>query len=189
MRRGGSPERGSASSRAVEPKRITHKAVLMQLSGRLRVPLAGFALCSTALLISACGGSSNSDNKKVPSTAVAVVGTETVPKTKLDTLLAQVCVQYKAAKKACPKPGTAARKQLQQSFVAQLVQQAEFDVAGKQLKVAVKQKDVDAKWKKVLSDNHTSEANVLDNIRDGLLRQAIYTKLTKNITVPDSAVK
>ena len=119
------------------------------------------------------------------------------------TLLAQVCVQYKAAKKACPKPGTAARKQLQQSFVAQLVQQAEFDVAGKQLKVAVKQKDVDAslqklelqyakgadgkvddaKWKKVLSDNHTSEANVLDNIRDGLLRQAIYVKLTKNITV------
>ena len=39
------------------------------------------------------------------------------------------------------------------------------------------------------SDNHTSEANVLDNIRDGLLRQAIYAKLTKNITVPDSAIK
>jgi foldase protein PrsA len=181
----------------------------MHLSARLRVPLAGFALCSIALLISACGGSSNSAKKDVPETAVAVVGSETVPKTKLDSLLAQVCVQYKAAKKACPKPGTAARKQLQQSFVAQLVQQAEFDVAGKQLKVAVKQKDVDsslqklelqyakgadgkvdaAKWKKVLSDNHTSEANVLDNIRDGLLRQAIYVKLTKNITVTDAAVQ
>jgi foldase protein PrsA len=181
----------------------------MHLSARLRVPLAGFALCSTALLISACGGSSGSDSKKVPTTAVAVVGTETVAKTKLDTLLAQVCVQYKAAKKTCPKPGTAALKQLQQSFVAQLVQQAEFDVAGKQLKVAVKQKDVDsslqklelqyakgtngkvdpAKWKKVLTDNHTTEANVLDNIKDGLLRQAIYVKLTKNVTVDDAAVK
>ena len=181
----------------------------MHPSARFRVPLAGVALCSVALLISACGGSSNSDDSKVPTTAVAVVGTETVPRAKLDDLLAQVCVQYKAAKKACPKPGTAARKQLQQSFVAQLVQQAEFDVAGKQLKVAVKQKDVDsslqklelqyakgadgkvddAKWKKVLSDNHTSEANVLDNIRDGLLRQAIYAKLTKSITVPDSAIK
>jgi foldase protein PrsA len=181
----------------------------MHLSARLRVPLAGVALCSTALLISACGGSSNSGNKKdVPETAVAVVGTETVPKSKLDNLLTQVCVQYKAAKKACPKPGSAARKQLQQSFVAQLVQQAEFDVAGKQLKVAVKQKDVDsslqklelqyakgadgkvdaAKWKKVLSDNHTNEANVLGNIRDGLLRQAIFVNLTKNITVPDKAV-
>ena len=180
----------------------------MHLSGRLRVPLAGFALCSTALLISACGGSSNSDSDKLPTTAVAVVGTETVPKAKLDDLLAQVCVQYKAAKKACPKPGTAARKQLQQSFVAQLVQQAEFDVAGKQLKVAVKQKDIDsslqklelqyakgangkvddAKWKKVLTDNHTSEANVIDNIKDGLLRQAIYAKLTKNIAVSDAAI-
>jgi parvulin-like peptidyl-prolyl isomerase len=118
-------------------------------------------------------------------------------------------VQYKAAKKACPKPGTPERKQLQQSFVAQLVQQAEFDVAGRQLKVSVKQKDVDSslqklelqyakgtngkvsatKWKKVLTDNHTTEANVLDNIKDGLLRQAIYTKLTKNVTVPDSAVQ
>src|SRR5258705_12587113 len=103
MRRGGSPERGSSSSRAVEPKRITHKAVLMQLSARLRVPLAGFALCSTALLISACGGSSGSDNKKVPSNAVAVVSTETVPNTKLDTLLSPACVQYKTAKTACPK--------------------------------------------------------------------------------------
>src|SRR5947208_623555 len=77
----------------------------MHPSARLRVPLAGFALCSTALLISACGSSSGSDGKKVPTTAVAVVGTETVPKAKLDTLMTQVCVQYKAAKKACPKPG------------------------------------------------------------------------------------
>ena len=100
----------------------------MHPSARLRMPLVGVALCSVALLISACGGSSNSDDSKVPTTAVAVVGTETVPRAKLDDLLAQVCVQYKAAKKACPKPGTAARKQLQQSFVAQLVQQAEFDV-------------------------------------------------------------
>ena len=146
--------------------------------------------------------------RRSPTTAVAVVGTETVAEDKLDTLLSQVCVQYKAANKACPKPGTAERKQLVQSFVAQLVQQAEFDVAGKQLKVAIKQKDVDSslqklelqyakgkngkvdptKWKKVLTDNHTTETNVLDNIKDGLLRQAIYAKLTKSVTVPDSAV-
>jgi len=181
----------------------------MYPSARLRVPLAGFALCSVALLISACGGSSSSGSKKIPTTAVAVVGTETVPRAKLDTLLEQVCAQYKAAKKACPKPGSTARKQLQTSFVAQLVQQAEFDVAGKQLKVAVKQKDISsslqklelqyakgtngkvdpAKWKKVLADNHTSEANVLDNIRDGLLRQAIYVKLTQNVTVTDAAIQ
>jgi foldase protein PrsA len=179
----------------------------MHLSARLRAPLSGLALCSAALLISACGGSSGS-NSKIPTDAVAVVGAETVPKAKLNTLLAQVCVQYKAANKACPKPGTPERKTLMQGFVAQLVQQAEFDVAGKQLKVTVKQKDIDsslqklelqyakgtngkvdlAKWKKVLSDNHTSETNVLNNIKDGLLRQAIYVQLTKNAKIPDSAV-
>ena len=110
--------------------------------------------------------------------------------------MTQVCVQYKAAKKACPKPGSAERKQLQQSFVAQLVQQAEFDEAGKQLKVTVKQSEIDtnlqklelqyakgadgkvddAKWKKVLTDNHTSRPRVVENLRNGLLRQAIYVE-------------
>jgi foldase protein PrsA len=181
----------------------------MHLPVRLRVPLVGLTICSTALLVSACGGSSGSSDKEVPSTAVAVVGAETIAKAKLDTLMTQVCVQYKAAKKACPKPGTAERKQLQQSFVAQLVQQAEFDEAGKQLKVTVKQADVDknlqklelqyakgtdgkvddAKWKKVLADNHTSEATVLENLRNGLLRQAIYVNLTKNVAVSDKDVQ
>ena len=77
------------------------------------------------------------------------MGGQTVAKAKLDALLTQVCVQYKAAKKACPKPGSAERKQLQQSFVAQLVQQAEFDQAGKQLKVTVKQADLDSNLKKL----------------------------------------
>jgi foldase protein PrsA len=186
----------------------------MHLPVRLRVPLAGLAFCSAALLVSACGGSSSksatsSDATSVPASAVAVVGAETVPRTKLDTLMTNVCVQYKAAKKACPKPGSAERKQLQQSFVAQLVQQAEFDEAGKQLKVAVKEKDVtsnlqklkvqyakgtdgqvdDAKWKKVLADNHTTEATVVENLRNGLLRQAIYVDLTKGVKVTDRQIQ
>ena len=181
----------------------------MHLPVRLRVPLVGLTICSTALLVSACGGSSgSSDSKDVPTTAVAVVGGETVARSKLDTLMTQVCVQYKAAKKACPKPGSAESKQLQQSFVAQLVQQAEFDQAGKQLKVTVKQADLDsnlkklelqyakgadgnvdaAKWKKVLADNHTTEATVLENLHDSLLRQAIYVKLTSGVNVSDKEV-
>jgi foldase protein PrsA len=185
----------------------------MHLPVRLRVPLAGFALCSVALFISACGGSSSksdtTSSSSFPASAVAVIGGQTVPRTKLNTLMSQVCLQYKAAKKACPKPGTAARKQLQQTFVAQLVQQAEFDAAAKQLHVTVKEADVtsnllklklqyakgtngkvdDAKWTKVLSDNHTTQATVIQNLRDGLERSAIYTDLTKNVTVTDAQVK
>jgi foldase protein PrsA len=188
----------------------------MHLPVRLRVPLAGLALCATALLISACGGGSASDKSTssgktsttVPADAVAVVGGETVEKAKLNALLTAVCVQYKAANKACPKAGTAAGKQLRDTFVEQLVMQAEFDSAGKKLGVSVKQSAIDAnlkklqlqyaktngkvdlkKWTKVLSDNHTTQAAVLDNIRDGLLRQAIYVNLTKSVTVPDADVQ
>ncbi len=186
----------------------------MHLPARLRVPLAGLALCSAALLISACGGGSASDKSTsagttVPANAVAIVGAETVPKAKLNTLMAQVCVQYKAANKACPKPGSAESKQLRDNFVQQLVTQAEFDAAGKKLHVTVKQAAIDsnlkklqlqyakgangkvdlAKWTKVLSDNHTTQAAVVENIRDGLLRQAIYVNLTKSITVADADVQ
>ena len=59
----------------------------MHLPARLRVPLAGLALCSAALLISACGGSSRtSDHDSAAARArdaVAVVGGETVPRSKL----------------------------------------------------------------------------------------------------------
>lgn len=184
----------------------------MHLPVRLRVPLTGLALCSAALLISACGGSSASDDtsasKTVPADAVAIVGAETVLRSKLNELMTQVCVQYKAAKKKCPKAGTAERKSLAQSFVAQLVTQAEFDEAGKQLNVSVKQSEIDtnlnklklqyakgtsgkvddAKWKKVLADNNTTQAAVVENLRNGLLRQAIYVNLTKKVTVDDAAV-
>jgi parvulin-like peptidyl-prolyl isomerase len=183
---------------------------------RFRVPLAGIALCALALVISACGGSSASGKSDststssgaVPANAVAVVGSETVPRAKLTALLTQVCVQYKAAKKACPKPGTADYKQLQTSFIAQLVTQAEFDAAGKQLGVTVKQAEItknldklklqyakgtdgkvdEAKWQKVLKDNSTTQTAVVENLRNGLLRQAIYVNLTKTVTVPDAAV-
>jgi foldase protein PrsA len=185
------------------------------------VPLAGLALCSVALLISACGGGSGSDSSSsndstavsasttVPADAIAVIGGETVARSKLTSLLTQVCVQYKAAKKACPKPGSAARKQLQASFVTQLVQQAEFDAAAKQLKVTVKQAAItsnlqklklqyakgtdgkvdDAKWTKVLADNHTTQAAVVENLRNGLERSAIFANLTKATTVSDAEIK
>jgi parvulin-like peptidyl-prolyl isomerase len=192
----------------------------MHLPVRLRVPLAGLALCSAALLITACGGGSGSDassssdatagtSTTVPASAIAVIGGETVPRSKLNSLMTQVCVQYKAAKKACPKPGSAARKQLQASFVTQLVQQAEFDAAAKQLKVTVQPSAVtsnleklklqyakgsdgkvdDTKWKKVLADNHTTQATVVENLRNGLERSAIFANLTKTTTVSDAEVK
>ncbi len=87
--------------------------------------------------------------------------------------------------------------------------QAEFDEAGKQLDVSVKQSEItsnlqklklqyakgtdgkvdEVKWKKVLTDNNTTQAAVVENLRNGLLRQAIYVNLTKNVKVDDAAVQ
>jgi hypothetical protein len=189
----------------------------MHLPVRLRVPLAGLALLSAALLVSACGGSdaadkttaaATTDASKVPANAIALVGAETVSRAKLQDLMTQLCKQYKASKKACPKAGSKEFKEARQGFVAQLVQQAEFEAAAKKLNVSVKQKDATAalqklklqyakaadgtvdegKWKKVLADNNTTQAAVVGNLHDGLLRQAIYASLTKAVAVKDADI-
>src|SRR5664279_754048 len=99
MRRGGSPERGSDAAPAPLSPSDFSQGCPMHLPVRLRVPLAGFALCSVALLISACGGGSSSPStagsSSFPADAVAVLGGQTVPRTKLTTLMTQVCQQYK----------------------------------------------------------------------------------------------
>jgi foldase protein PrsA len=41
----------------------------------------------------------------------------------------------------------------------------------------------------VLADNHTTQATVLENLRNGLERSAIFTNLTKATTVSDADVK
>ena len=170
----------------------------MHLSARLRVPLAGFALCSTALLISACGGSSEfRQDKKVPTTAVAVVGTETVSEDEAGHAAGAGLRAVQGRQEGLPQAGhgraqavaaelrraaRAAGRVRRRRQAAQGRRQAE----GRRLqpaeaRVAVRQgrrmaRSTPTKWKKVLSDNHTTEANVLDNIKDGLLRQAIYVE-------------
>src|SRR6185312_8604094 len=110
MRRGGLTRTGEYAAPAPLSPSEFSQGCPMHLPVRLRVPLAGLAFCSAALLVSACGGSSSksstsSGTTSVPASAVAIVGAETVPRAELDRLMTQVCVQYKAAKKACPKPG------------------------------------------------------------------------------------
>ena len=200
MRRGGSPERGSDHApRAVEPKRF-----LTRLSHASARPSPRAARRPRALLHRAAHQRvrrqlrfrQRQGCRPPPSPSSAPRRSRRRSST---TLMAQVCVQYKAAKKACPKPGTAARKQLQQSFVAQLVQQAEFDEAGKQLKVAVKQADIDyepaearaavrqgrqrqGRRREVEEGPHGQPHERGHRRReppDGLLRQAIYVEADK----------
>ena len=171
------PNGGVLNSRAVEPKRIltrlSHASVCPspRAARRPRTLLHRAARSAPVAAAPRPPTARRSRRPRSPSSAP-----RRFRRRSWTRCMTQVCVQYKAAKKACPKPGTAERKQLQQSFVAQLVQQAEFDEAGKQLKVTVKQADVDsnlqklelqyakgtngkvdpAKWKKVLTDNHTT---------------------------------
>ncbi len=118
-------------------------------------------------------------------------------------------MQYKAAKKTCPKPGSAARKQLQSSFVTQLVQQAEFDAAAKKLNVTVKPADVTSNLLKLEAAVREGDERQgrRREVEEGARRQphdagdgrrepaqrtrasAIFVNLTKNVKVSDADVQ
>ena len=140
----------------------------------------------------------------MPANAVAVVGTETVPRAKLadaaDAGLRAVQGRQEGLPEARHGRAQAAPAELRRAAreaggvrrrgqAAQGHRQADRDQTNLQkLKLQYAKgtngKVDDAKWQKVLTDNSTTQATVVDNLRNGLLRQAIYVNLTKNVTVP-----
>src|SRR5690348_2922940 len=86
------------------------------------------ALIAVLVLVAAgCGGGS----AKVPSDAVAKVGSDTITKAQFNFLLDGAKRSYQARKTPFPKPGTSQYKQLEDQAVTYLVQQAELEQKAK----------------------------------------------------------
>jgi parvulin-like peptidyl-prolyl isomerase len=164
-------------------------------------------LAFVVLLTAACGGggsSSSSSSQNVPANDVAVVGGQAISRTSLDQLLAQAKRGYAAQKQKFPKAGTAAFKSLQDRMITSLVQRAEFEQRAKSLGVTVSDKQVDTKINDVkakqfggsepklvqaLKAQGATLSDYRDYIKQTLLSQAVYTKITKGVTVTDAEVK
>ena len=80
---------------------------------------------------------------------------------------------------SCSRPSSTSRASSSRSTVKQKDIDSSLQKLELQYAKGANGKVDDTKWKKVLTDNHTSEANVVDNIKDGLLRQAIYVEADK----------
>ncbi len=164
-----------------------------------RIVLA--VLIALAVLVAAaCGGS---DTQSVPENAVAVVDGTPVTKAELEGLLARAKATYKSQKRAFPKAGTAEYQSLQTQAVAFLVQRTEYDSRANELKLAVTDKEIDARIeqykkqafggsqakldKQLKSQGYTTETLRAD-VRAQLLSEKIYDAITKDAKVPDSEI-
>jgi len=156
-------------------------------------------LLAVVLVAAGCGGS-----KSVPSSAVAVVGNATITKTDFNNLLDGAKRTYKARKTAFPKPGTTQYKQLQDSAMQYLVQQAELEQKLKDFGLKpVSDADVDKKLEQIkkqyfggkqstyeaqLKAQGFTEEQLRQDIHANLLSEKLYNEVTKNTKVTDAEI-
>jgi parvulin-like peptidyl-prolyl isomerase len=163
---------------------------------RLSIVLLAAAL---GLALAGCGGGSGS----VPGDAVAVVDGTEISRADLDALVAQAKKSYEATKQEFPKQGTPEYQQIQQQYVAFLVQKAEFEQAADELGVKITDKDVDKartefvksrfdgdekKLADALEEQGLTEETFTDTLRVSVLSQKIFDAVTKDVKVSDADV-
>jgi parvulin-like peptidyl-prolyl isomerase len=163
---------------------------------RLSIVVLAAAL---GLALAGCGGGSGS----VPGDAVAVVDGTEISRADLDALVAQAKKSYEATKQEFPKQGTPEYQQIQQQYVAFLVQKAEFEQAAGELGVKITDKDVDKartefvksrfdgdekKLADALEEQGLTEETFTDTLRVSVLSQKIFDAVTKDVKVSDADV-
>ncbi len=169
-----------------------------------RLPL--LLLAPLALLAASCGGGGGSSGGggSLSKGDVAVVDGTHISRAQLDGLMAQAKCGYEARKAAFPKPGTDQYQTLQAQALQFLVRETEFTQQAPKVGASVSDKQVEARLKQIkktyfgndekkyranLKKSCTTDADYKNQLRAQLLSEAIYSKLTKRVTVSDADVR
>ena len=167
-----------------------------------RLVLFGFAALAIATLAAACGGSSSTAS--LGTNDVAVVGGQEISKDQFQQLMGRAKKSYTAQKRAFPKPGSAEYEQLKGQAVTFLVQQAEVEEQANSLGVDVTEKDVDkeiarykkqfyggsdARYEKAVKQQGLTDDQARQAIRQQLVSQKVFKKVTADVKVSDSDIK
>ena len=151
------------------------------------------------LLVAACGG-----DEDVPSSAVAVVAGNEIPRDQYDALWEQTKAGYKQQGRDVPKAGTPEFTTLKTNIVQYLVQRAQFEEKAKELDIVITDKQIDDELAKIKKDffqgsdakmqeqlkkqNITLDALKRD-IRAKLIQEKLYAKVTGDVTVTEKDVR
>jgi parvulin-like peptidyl-prolyl isomerase len=160
-----------------------------------------FPVLLAVALLAGCGGGGSS--AKLSSGDVAVVGTDHISKNDFDALMLQAKQSYTKQGKAFPKQGTSEYEAIKGQAVTLLVQQAEREEKATSEGIKISDKQVDARLAQIkkqyfqgsekkylaqLKTQHLTDAQVRQDIRAQLISEAVFNKITKNVTVSASDV-
>jgi parvulin-like peptidyl-prolyl isomerase len=160
-----------------------------------------FAFASLALLAAGCGGSTTAS---LGSDDVAVVGGHHITKNDFQQLMARAQKSYTAQKRPFPKAGSAEYEQLKGQAITFLLQQAEVEEQASKLGADVTDAQVDkeiarykkqfyggsdARYEKAVKQQGLTDQQARDAIRQQLISQALFKKVTADVKVSDSDIK
>jgi foldase protein PrsA len=168
-----------------------------------RLLLFGVAALALSTLAAACGGGGGS-TASLGTDDVAVVGSQEITKDQFQQLMGRAKKSYVAQKRAFPKPGSTEYEQLKGQAITFLVQQAEVDEQASSLGVDVSDKDVDkeiarykkqfyggsdARYEKAVKQQGLTDDQARQAIRQQLVSQRVFKKVTGDVKVSDSDLK
>jgi foldase protein PrsA len=152
-----------------------------------------------ALLAAGCGGTA-----RLGAGVIAKVGSVTITRAQLDSLMQRARQNYKAQKRPFPKETSPEFTALRDQGVQLLVQRAEFAQEADDMNVKVGQKQIDKrlkeikklyfggsekKYKRQLKKQGLTQEMVLGDIESQLLQTALFDKVTADVSVTPEQVR
>lgn len=151
-------------------------------------------LALAAFTAAGCGNS-------IPKNSICSVNGDAIAKSDYNTLVNQAKKSYTTQGQKFPKQGTREYDDLKKNAVNYLIEQKLYAQQADKLGVTVKDKDVtkrldqlkksffkgdEKKYTAELKKQGVTEKEVKENLRQQLLTERLYNKVTKNVTVSDA---
>jgi foldase protein PrsA len=156
-------------------------------------------LAAIGLALAGCGGGGS-----VGEGDVAQVGDTAITQEQFDKLMERAKKSYKTNGQTFPKPGTADYERIKSQAVSFLVQKAEFAQEAEKMGVTISQKQIDERlaqikkqyfnnsekaYQKQLKDQGLTQQEVESDIKDQLISQELYNKVTSGVKISDADIK
>jgi parvulin-like peptidyl-prolyl isomerase len=158
-------------------------------------------LCSLALFAAGCGGTSTAT---LGSDDAAVVGSLPVTKAQFQSLMDRAKKSYDAQKKKFPTPGSTEYEQLKGQAITFLVQRVEFEQEADAMGIKITQDKVnkrieqlkkqfyggsEQRYLKTLKQQGLTEDQAKEEVRNQLISEELFKKVTGTVTVSKQEIK
>jgi peptidyl-prolyl cis-trans isomerase C len=161
-----------------------------------------FISLAVALVAGGCGNGNSIATLRADD--VAVVGSKQITKTQFQTLMGRAKKSYDTQKRPFPKPGTAEYETLKGQAISFLLSRAEFEQEAESRGIEITDEKIDKRitqlkkqfyrgsdkqYKAALEQQGLTEEQAREEVRATLISEALFKKVTEDVTVSDKEIQ